>query len=93
MENSNKAINQVGSFLVGSLIGGILGILFAPRKGSDTRQAILDSGENISETVKDKYGNLVKMVNQEISDVKNMASEAIDHNLAKIEKAKNNLSA
>ena len=93
MENSNKAINQVGSFLVGSLIGGILGILFAPRKGSDTRQAILDSGENISETVKDKYGNLVKLVNQEISDVKNMASEAIDHNIAKIEKAKNNLSA
>jgi gas vesicle protein len=93
MENSNKAINQVGSFLVGSLIGGILGILFAPRKGSDTRQAILDSGESISETVKDKYGNLVKLVNQEISDVKSMASEAIDHNMAKIEKAKNNLSA
>lgn len=93
MENSNKAINQVGSFLVGSLIGGILGILFAPRKGSDTRQAILDSGENISETVKDKYGNLVKMVNQEISDVKDMACDAIDSSMQKVEKVKNNLSA
>lgn len=93
MENSNKAINQVGSFLVGSLIGGILGILFAPRKGSDTRQAILDSGENISETVKDKYGNLVKLVNQEISDVKTMACDAIDSSMQKVEKAKNNLSA
>lgn len=93
MENSNKAINQTGSFLLGTLIGGILGILFAPKKGSDTRQAILDSGENISETIKDKYGNLVKLVNQEISDVKNMASEAIDSGMQKVEKSKNNLSA
>jgi gas vesicle protein len=93
MENSNKAINQAGSFLLGTLIGGILGVLFAPKKGSDTRQDILDSGENISETIKDKYGNLVKLVNQEISDVKNMASEAIDSGMQKVEKSKNNLSA
>jgi gas vesicle protein len=92
MENSNKAINQVGSFLIGTLIGGIIGVLFAPRKGSDTRQQILDSGENITDTIKDKYGNLVKLVNQEITDVKNMASEAIDSSIQKVEKAKNHLS-
>ena len=93
MENSNKAMNQASSFLIGALVGSIIGILFAPKKGSDTRKQILSSGENVSDTIKDKYGNLAHLVNQEISDVKSMASEVLDNSIAKVEKVKNNLNA
>ena len=93
MENTNKAMNQASSFLIGALVGSIIGILFAPKKGSDTRKQILSSGENVSDTIKDKYGNLAHLVHQEISDVKSMASEVLDNSIAKVEKVKNNLNA
>jgi gas vesicle protein len=50
MKNSNKVLIAVGSGLV---VGGILGILFAPDKGENTRKKITDSGKKLTDTVKD----------------------------------------
>lgn len=38
MSKDNKKSNGVGKFLAGALVGAGLGILFAPKKGSETRQ-------------------------------------------------------
>jgi gas vesicle protein len=53
-------------FLMGALVGGALGILLAPDKGSETRKKIIekgnDIGDSISEfggTVKDKFNQMV----------------------------------
>lgn len=53
-------------FLVGAVVGGALGILLAPDKGSETRRRIIekgsDIGDSISEfsgTVKDKFTQMV----------------------------------
>lgn len=93
MDNSNKTINQAGGFLLGAIVGGILGVLFAPNKGSETRKQIANSRDHFTNSVKDQYGNLVDMINTEISDVKHKANEALDYGLAKAEKAKNNLTS
>jgi len=50
MKNSNKVLIAVGAGLV---VGGVLGILFAPDKGENTRKKITDSGKKLSDTVKD----------------------------------------
>lgn len=93
MNNSNSTLNQAGSFILGAAIGGILGVLFAPNKGSETRRHIANSSDNFTNSVKDQYGNMINMVNDEIDMVKNKANEVLDYGMAKAEKTKNNLTA
>jgi gas vesicle protein len=50
MTNTNKILTAVG---FGLAAGAILGLLFAPRKGSDTRELLAKKGTKISDTVKD----------------------------------------
>ena len=38
MGNSNSTVRVLGALFLGAAIGGVLGILFAPEKGSETRK-------------------------------------------------------
>jgi gas vesicle protein len=42
----------------GLVAGGVLGVLFAPDKGENTRKKIADSGKKMTDTVKEKMSNL-----------------------------------
>jgi|TARA_R110000737_G_scaffold352515_2_gene398849 gas vesicle protein len=59
MGKSNNIEKVLGAAAVGALIGGALGILFAPAKGSKTRKNILGKGEELKNAVKDKYNSIV----------------------------------
>lgn len=52
MNNTGKIITAVAA---GAAAGAILGILFAPAKGSETRQKINEQGKKLASTVKDKF--------------------------------------
>jgi len=39
----------------GLAIGGVLGVLFAPDKGSETRKKFSDQGKKLADTVKNKF--------------------------------------
>ena len=45
--------------LAGLAIGSILGILFAPDKGKRTREKIMESGDDLVDSVKQKYDQLL----------------------------------
>jgi gas vesicle protein len=49
MKNSSKLLVAMG---VGALAGAVLGILFAPDKGSVTRERISDTAKDVAGTVK-----------------------------------------
>jgi gas vesicle protein len=87
MDNSNKFNNLAGTFLVGAAIGGILGVLFAPKKGSDTRRQIAETGENFATSVKDQYDNIVSRFSNEIEDLKTRANHVFDKEAPKPGKA------
>lgn len=42
----------------GIIAGGVLGVLFAPDKGENTRKKIADSGKKLTDSVKEKMSNL-----------------------------------
>jgi len=88
MENTNNTGKMLGALLLGAAIGGALGVLFAPDKGSETRRKISAKGEDLSDAMKDSFNDLMAEVKKEIEMVKGKGKEMLDHELALPEKAK-----
>jgi gas vesicle protein len=55
MNNTGKIAIAVAA---GAVIGGVLGVLFAPGKGTDTRKKLVDNGKELADMVKDKVNGL-----------------------------------
>lgn len=57
-----------GLVAIGSVIGTAVGLLFAPKKGKETRKDIANSTRefttDLKETIKGEYANLTKKNNQ-----------------------------
>jgi gas vesicle protein len=74
--NSGKIFLGV---LAGMAAGALLGILFAPDKGSETRRKIVEKGEDYVDDVKQKFNGLVDELSKKMDGVhakaKKMAEE------------------
>ena len=86
MKNSNNALKLVGAILIGAAIGGTLGILFAPDKGSNTRKKITRKGEDIKDSIKDKFNEFVDSISEKFESVKEDISDAAEKVKSKSEK-------
>ena len=88
MENSNDSLKVIGALLVGAAVGGVLGILFAPAKGTVTRKKIAGKSEDITDAIKDKFDDFLEEVKEDIEMVKHKANDFMKDGSAKTEKAK-----
>ncbi len=79
MEQSNNTGQVIGALLIGAAIGSILGILFAPDKGSETRKNISLKGGKLSDNIKHKFSDLVDEIKKEANKVKDKASEYMEN--------------
>lgn len=86
MTNSNDSIKLIGALLLGAAVGGALGILMAPDKGSETRKKILAKGDDLTDGLKDKFQVFLDEVKKEMETVKNKASVLMGDGIAKAEK-------
>ena len=77
--------------VAGLAIGGILGILFAPEKGSVTRQQILDRGNDYAEELKSKYSGIAETLKEKYQSVKKDAEDIAQNGKAKFDEAKNEI--
>ena len=68
--------------LAGVAIGGILGILFAPEKGSVTRQHIMDKGNDYADELKSKYNDLADTISEKMHSAKDFAQEMVENGKA-----------
>ena len=66
MKNNNLAAGILG----GLAIGTVLGILFAPAKGCETRKKIADKSSDLSDSLKDSSGKWNEQIAQTINHLK-----------------------
>jgi gas vesicle protein len=88
METPGNIGKTVGALLLGAAIGGALGILFAPDKGSRTRKKLMAKGEDLTDAMKDKFEDFMDSVKDEIEEAKNKASEYMANGTARADKQK-----
>ena len=82
MGNSNNSGKLIGAVLLGAAIGGALGILFAPDKGSETRKKISTKGNDLTDSMKEKFGEFVDKFKKEVETASNKATEFAENGKA-----------
>ncbi|MBK8521249.1 MAG: YtxH domain-containing protein [Ferruginibacter sp.] len=88
MGNSNNTGKLMGAILIGAAIGGALGILFAPDKGSETRRKISKKGNDLTDAVKEKFDAIVDKFKKEVEDVKDQATDFAENGKSTMERLK-----
>lgn len=88
MGNSNNTGKLMGAIMIGAAIGGALGILFAPDKGSETRRKISKKGNDLTDAVKEKFDAIVDKFKKEVEEVKDQANDFAENGKATIERLK-----
>ncbi len=83
--NSGKLLTGI---LIGAAAGAVLGVLFAPDKGSETRVKISKKGSDLKNSVKDKINELVDGISNHYESVKSDAQDAYVEGKDKFGKAK-----
>ena len=83
--NSGKLLTGV---LIGAAAGAILGVLFAPDKGSETRGKISKKGSDLKNSVKDKINDLVDGISSHYENAKSDAQDAFAEGKEKFGKSK-----
>jgi gas vesicle protein len=66
------------SFLIGTATGFILGVLFAPAAGTETRKKIGETAVKTGEKAKEGYEKIAKEAEKGIKIVKEKTSEGLD---------------
>lgn len=77
--------------IAGLAIGGVLGILFAPEKGSVTRQQILDKGNDYADELKSKYNELADSIVEKLQSGKEFAQAVAENGKAEFDELKNDV--
>jgi len=79
------------AFTVGAVAGFVLGVLFAPASGKETRAKIKEEALKATESAKESYGKIAQEAEKGIRVVKEKTTEGIDTIREFIDKKKEEL--
>ena len=83
--NSGKVFLGV---LAGVAAGALMGILFAPEKGSKTRQQIVSKGEEYADAFQGKLDDLTESISNSYKSTRDEAESIVSKGRAKFEELK-----
>lgn len=87
MKNSNTLLG----FIVGAAAGATLGILFAPEKGSETREKLAAKGGEFSDDFKSKFADLVDNLTEKSKNLFNKGEAIAKEGKSTIEQINKNI--
>ena len=88
MKNSDVVVGILG----GLAVGAILGVLFAPDKGSNTRRKIAEKGTNLKDNLKGNFNDFVASIEDQYSNFTSNAEDVIGEGKSKLERMSNDIS-
>ncbi len=77
--------------LAGLATGAILGILFAPEKGTETRKKIANKGKDAADELKDNYNSIINSLTSKLESAKNEGKNYYDEGKDLVQNAKSQL--
>jgi gas vesicle protein len=88
----NLIVMSKGKVLLGVLagvaVGAVIGVLFAPDKGWNTRKRIIKKGEDLTEDLRDKFEEFLDSLSVKADDVKEDISDFSEKSKSKSREAK-----
>ncbi len=78
--------------LIGAAAGAVLGILFAPDKGSETRKKIAQKGGDLKDTIRNKFNELGEAISEKYDSIRGEANEIIEKGKEKAQEPKRSFS-
>jgi gas vesicle protein len=79
-DHHGRGGNVFGAFLFGGLVGAILGLLFAPRSGRETREILVDRGQEYLDEAKGTYDDGREKLVEAYSTAKDVvADKAVEY--------------
>ena len=80
----------LASVLAGAAAGAILGILFAPDKGTETRRKIAEKGAGLADSVKSKVSEYSDVISEKYDSVKEKITGAVSEGRDMMNQGKGN---
>jgi len=77
--------------LAGIAAGALLGVLFAPDKGSKTRKKICREGEELTDDLKEKFDDFIENMEEKIEKVKKDVSDFAEKTMNKEEETEKDM--
>lgn len=78
----------LSGLLLGAATGALLGILFAPDKGSETRKRIAEKSGDLKDTVRNKFNELGEAISEKYDNIRGEANDMIDKGRDKTQNVK-----
>lgn len=75
MENSNVTGKVIGAIMIGTLLGATIGLLFAPYKGSRTRNRIVNRSRNLAFKLREEANSLLRKA----EEIENLAEKKLQN--------------
>ena len=79
--------NTFAGILAGIGIGALIGVLFAPEKGSETRKKIATKGKDTLDDVKNKYEETIEYLSSKLDDAKKQGFQILEDGTDLLNKA------
>ena len=77
-QRKESALKVLSGLAIGTLIGGIAGVLFAPKAGKETQQEIAEKVKDAADATREKVNETVHEVKEKVEELKDKRIAVVD---------------